>query len=400
MNEEILERLRNPQLRPALRGYDRLEVEALLHDIADLIEARGLGLPEGQKAVGELPGVAERVESIVRSATDAAEHVANEAGKRAAEVTQEADEHAAAVTQEAEQAAEHMRREADGYATETRESADRYAAETRTAAEQEAERLREESARMAEATTAAAEEQATEILREAELERDRVKASILELRQQRQAVVQSIERMRGNLDSMVGDVEKGTEQFIAVGGAAGAATTALDAEPNAETETGPEPLDAECDRDAGDTGDVELHPALEQPAVVEQAVEEEDLEDELDELELEAEAEAELEAEEPITDDAPITDEGPITDEEERRPGEGLTAVVFDDEEEDDDDIVYPTGRDETQPYTTEDFDSVEPASDDEWAEPSERDPDPAGDSGDGATEILELPDDGGRGRS
>jgi len=350
MNEEILERLRDPQLRPALRGYDRLEVEALLHDIADLIEARGLGVPEGQKAIGELPGVSERVESIVKAATDAAEHVGNEAGKRAAEVTQEA-----------EQSAEHMRREADGYAAETRKSADRYAAETRTAAEQESTKLREESGRMAEATTAAAEEQAAEILREAELERDRVKASIVELRQQRQGVVESIERMRGNLDSMVGDVEKGTEQFIAVGGAA-AATSALEAAAEVEPEA-----EAAAEVETPEEPAVEEHPVVEQEAV--------------EEL---------LETEEPLTGEEDL---------EERRPGEGVTGVVFDDEE-DEEDIIYPTGRDETQPFTTEDFDSLEQPSDDEWVEGDEDSAAGLADrETDDGTEVLELPDEGRRRR-
>ena len=204
MNEELLDRLRNPQFRPALRGYDRLEVEALLHEVADLIESRGLAGAANQSA-GELPGVAERVDAIVAAATEAAEHLTRESTNRADEVTREA-----------EQAAEHARREAEGYAAQKREDADRYAAETRSAAEREAAQVREETQRMAQASAAAAEEQAAEMLREAELERDRVRASIVELREQRQAVVESIERMRGNLDSMVGSVQQGTEQFIAL----------------------------------------------------------------------------------------------------------------------------------------------------------------------------------------
>ncbi len=206
MNEDIIRRLREPGLRIAMRGYDRLEVDALLHDTADMIEARGVGVETPAAAVGELPGVGERVESIIKAATDAAEHVNAQSAKRASEVTQEA-----------EQAAEHARREADSYATETRESADRYAAETRTEAETAAASMREEAERLSEASTAAAEEQAAEILREAATERDRVKASIAELRQQRQSVIESIERMRGNLDSMVGGASQGTEQFIALG---------------------------------------------------------------------------------------------------------------------------------------------------------------------------------------
>lgn len=205
MNDELLDRLRNPQLRPALRGYDRLEVEALLREVADLIESRGFGRRATAASAGELPGVAERVDAIVAAATEAAEHLTQESTKRADELTREA-----------EQAAEHARREAEGYAAEKREDADRYADQTRSQADREVAQLREETERMAQASTAAAEQQAAEILREAELERDRVRASIVELREQRQAVVESIERMRGNLDSMVGSVQQGTEQFNAL----------------------------------------------------------------------------------------------------------------------------------------------------------------------------------------
>ena len=206
MNEEILQRLRDPQLRVAMRGYDRLEVDAMLSEIAERIEAGEL-TPPAPSVAGELRGISERVESILTAATEAADHLRAESTKRAEQVTQEA-----------EQAAEHARHEADSYATETRGAADSYAKQTRTAAEQEATELREETARLSDASSAAAEEQAAEIVREAELERDRVKASIAGLREQRQAVVDSIERLRGNLGSMVGDVEAGTEQFIAVAG--------------------------------------------------------------------------------------------------------------------------------------------------------------------------------------
>lgn len=206
MDAEMIDRLREPDFAVRLWGYDRQQVDALLADLHRRARAGELQPTETEAIESQLSGIGERVDAILAAANEAAAHV-----------TEEATAKAAALTRETEQTAEHQRREADSYAAGTRTEADRYASQVRADADREAAQVREQARTEAEAAVAAAEEEADSILREAQLERVRIEEAIEELRERRELVIASIERMRGNLGSMVGEAAQGTDAFVAMG---------------------------------------------------------------------------------------------------------------------------------------------------------------------------------------
>ena len=208
---EMIESLRDPGFAKRVWGYDSYQVDAFLTELRERLE--GLDEITSEPAAGsELAGVGEKVEEILRAARAAAEQAGDSATERATEIRRESEE-----------AAEQSRREADEYAERTRRSADEYEASTRGEAEREAKRIREEASTEAEAKVAAAEEEADTMLREARLELGTIQDSIEDLRERRQLVLTSIERLRGSLGSMVGEASQGTREF-ALGDAADSLT--------------------------------------------------------------------------------------------------------------------------------------------------------------------------------
>ncbi len=191
-----------------MRGYDRLEVDALLHDTADMIEARGVGV----EALA-----CRRRRAARRRRARRVDHQGRDRGRRAS--TSESAKRASELTQEAEQAAEHARREADAYATETRECRRPLRGrDPHRGRDAQRRACARRPTRMSEARPPPPRSR-----RRRSCARRRPSAIASRRRspscaQQRQSVIESIERLRGNLDSMVGGVEQGTEQFIALGG--------------------------------------------------------------------------------------------------------------------------------------------------------------------------------------
>jgi ElaB/YqjD/DUF883 family membrane-anchored ribosome-binding protein len=215
MDDEMIARLREPDFAVRLWGYDRQQVDLLLAELSKRATAAELQPTESEQVSSQLTGVGERVDSILASAAEAANHVREEAIANAAKLTQET-----------EQATEHLRREADAYSKTARREADQYASRVRSETDREVAKLREQSRTEAEAAVAAAEEEADQILRDAQLERGRIEEAIEALRERRELVIASIERMRGSLGSMVGEAEQGTDAFLA--GAGGVPIAPLD----------------------------------------------------------------------------------------------------------------------------------------------------------------------------
>jgi hypothetical protein len=226
INPEMIESLREPGFARRAWGYDRYQVDSFLEELIERLErlqAESRALPEG----AELSGVGRRVEEILTGARGAAAEVATAADQRAEGLRRESEEAAEKLRRESEEAAselkrgseeaaEQQRREADEYARNTRSAADEYASSTRAEAEAEVAKLRELAEADAETKRAAAEEEAERILRNARLELGRVEESIEKLRERRALVIQSIEQMRGNLSSMVGEASRGTGEFVGV----------------------------------------------------------------------------------------------------------------------------------------------------------------------------------------
>jgi chromosome segregation ATPase len=192
-----------PRITTRLWGYDRAQVDTLLGELRDRIAESERAAGAAIAGVGELTGIGDRVEEILAAARQTAEVAGREASERAT-----------ALTRESEEAAEQLRREADEYRNATRTAADEYDAATRAEADQAASETEGAARADAEASVAAAEEEAEQILADVRAERERVEASIAELRDRRSAVIAEIDRIRGNLGSMVGAAEQGTSEFL------------------------------------------------------------------------------------------------------------------------------------------------------------------------------------------
>ncbi len=230
---EPLDQYGESRLITRLWGYDRNQVEALLAELEERLDESRRAAGAAVAGVAELTGVGERVEGILAAAREAAELAGSEASDRAA-----------ALQRESEEAAEQLRREADEYQRRTRTAADEYDAATRAEADRAAAETEAKARVEAEASVAAAEAEAEQILGDARAELGRVEASIAELRSRRQAVIAEIDRIRGNLGSMVGAAELGTSEFLGL--------------PDSDTEVFEEPetrqLEATGDEDGDDYG--------------------------------------------------------------------------------------------------------------------------------------------------
>jgi chromosome segregation ATPase len=192
-----------PRIATRFWGYDRREVDALLAELQQQLDESERAAGAAVAGVSELSGVGERVDEILAAARQTAEVAGLEASERAA-----------ALKRESEEAAEQLRREADEHQRTTRTAADEYEVATRAGADQAAAEIEARARVDAEASVAAAEAEAEQILADARAELGRVEASIAELRNRRSAVIAEIDRIRGNLGSMVGAAEQGTAEFL------------------------------------------------------------------------------------------------------------------------------------------------------------------------------------------
>lgn len=202
---ETIDSLRDPGFSRRVWGYDSYQVDGFLEELRERLEAAEQGIPTGSPLAGELTGVGEKVDAILAAAREAAERTQAEVAEQITELKRESEE-----------SAEQLRREADEYATKTRSEADEYEAALRSEAQKGAAKVNEEASSEAEAKVSAAEQEAEQMLRDARIELGRIEESIEDLRERRQLVITSIERLRGSLGSMVGEASQGTVELAAL----------------------------------------------------------------------------------------------------------------------------------------------------------------------------------------
>lgn len=206
---------RGPRFPMRIWGYDRRSADARIGELEEQVRE----LQEATRTAAgapELVGVAEKVEEILRAAQEAAATATNEATDRATELRRESEEAAARLKNDSQEAAAGLKNESQRAAERIRNEADEYAERIRADADREAEEASSRSAEEAGAMLEKAESEAAEVLREANVERRRIERSIDELRERRRGVIESIERLKGELSEMVGQAELGTAQFAAL----------------------------------------------------------------------------------------------------------------------------------------------------------------------------------------
>lgn len=160
------EELRNATFPPALKGYDREAVHALLDRVADTLELGAAGYEPGEPDLKrELERVGERTAGILTAAEEAAATIRSEAREYAAATHEAADEEARQVVAKAKEEAEGLvgRAEADAKRTidEATERRDRLEAEVSTLLERRR-KLAGEARRLGSELVSAAEALASE----------------------------------------------------------------------------------------------------------------------------------------------------------------------------------------------------------------------------------------------
>ena len=204
------EEIKSRDFLVALRGYDKHEVEAFLHEIADqyaelmaeLALARQGGTSASPSAADPFADLGDHVASVMRAATEAAEQRQSDSEREAASIR-------TAAREEAEHAAAEARLELDA-ASELRAEAEREAAHLRATAREEVERIRNEARqvlRQAQDAREAAEQEAAE-LREAALRHGQEMRDRAE-----QTVSQFIESAKREIEETVKQVLGGMERL-------------------------------------------------------------------------------------------------------------------------------------------------------------------------------------------
>jgi DivIVA domain-containing protein len=177
MDWNDIDRLRDPGFALTRRGYDQRQVDKFLGSVVDWLET------DAPKQLGDL--------AVKRKL----EHV----GKSTARILLTTEEETATMRRQAEEECAELRSQAEAASRTTRKAADEYASKVRAKADEDARGTRE-----------AAQARAKQIVEEGERRRAQIEAVISELQAHRAGTVQELERLRGELDSIIGSHRSGT----------------------------------------------------------------------------------------------------------------------------------------------------------------------------------------------
>ncbi len=176
MDWKDIDRLRDPGFTVTRRGYDHREVDRLLGSLVDWLET---------DAARELEDLAVKRKF---------EHV----GKATARILLTTEEETAKMVRLAEEECAELRSQAEAASLNMRDAANEYARQVRAKADEDARRAGE-----------AAHGKAREIVEEGERRRTQIETVVTELEAHRDRAIQELERLRGELDSVMGTHKSG-----------------------------------------------------------------------------------------------------------------------------------------------------------------------------------------------
>jgi DivIVA domain-containing protein len=176
MDWNDIDRLRNPGFAVARRGYDQREVDKFLGSVVDWLET------DAPKQLGEL-AVKRKLEHI---------------GKSTARILLTTEEETATMRRLTQEECADLRSQAEAASRTTRQAADEYANKARAKADENARRAHE-----------AAQAKAKRTVEEGERRRAQIEAVVSELDAHRDGMIHELERLRGELDSIIGTHKSG-----------------------------------------------------------------------------------------------------------------------------------------------------------------------------------------------
>ena len=188
MDGRSIDRIRKASFAHAVRGYDRNEVDAFLHELAEWLESIGGDAPGSEIVRAELERVGERTTGILTEAHDAAEGIREDATRDVRKQLVDANVTVESLRASAEEYSEKTREEADAYGRRTRNDADVYAEQSRSEIEADTEAARLAAAKAAEAIAA-----------EANRRRQEVEETVAELERRRYGVLAELDRLASGI---------------------------------------------------------------------------------------------------------------------------------------------------------------------------------------------------------
>ena len=192
MNQDHIDRLRNPAFTIARRGYDMREVDQFMLRMADWLESDAVDEIGTYAVQRKLELVGKTTTHILQTTEEESERLRQDSEAAAAALRDKAKEAAASVRLKADEYSEQTRAKANSYAEATQKKADEYSARTRGAADEEGRALVE-----------AATGKANQLVAKGEQRREAIETVIADLQARRDQVLDELERLGGAVSGTV-----------------------------------------------------------------------------------------------------------------------------------------------------------------------------------------------------
>ncbi len=199
MDHYSVAQIRQTRFSPALRGYDKHEVDNFLAELADWLETGGEDESRSDVVQGELERIGEETAAILTAAHAAAEAMRAEAERETRKRLIEANLRVESIQSDVDGELATARQEADAYKHKTKASADAYDKETREQSDAYADKTRADAETEAKAIVERANAEASKIVEAATRKRKDIESMISDLEQRRNDVLSELESLASGI---------------------------------------------------------------------------------------------------------------------------------------------------------------------------------------------------------
>lgn len=199
MDRDSVARIRQASFSPALRGYDRHEVDNFLAELADWLATGGEDESRADVVHNELERVAAQTGAILSAAHEAAEAMRNDADRDARKRLIAANLRVESIQAEVDAELTAAREEADAYSVKTRADAGAHDKTVREEADAYAGKTRADADADSKAIVERANSEAQKIVATAERKRKDIESVISDLEQRRNSVLAELESLASGI---------------------------------------------------------------------------------------------------------------------------------------------------------------------------------------------------------
>ncbi len=199
VDHDSVARIRRASFSPALRGYDKQEVDNFLGELADWLENGGEDESRADVVHNELELIGEETGAILTAAHEAAETMRNDADRDARKRLIDANLRVEAIEADVDDQLRAARDEADAYTRKTRADADAYDAAIRKESDDYSSKVRADADAEAKAIVARANAEARELIEAAVRKRKDIESVISDLEQRHSTVVSELESLASGI---------------------------------------------------------------------------------------------------------------------------------------------------------------------------------------------------------